>query len=446
MTRRDAFIAVNRFGLGARPGEIAEAAGDPMDWIDRQLAGRASLPALLSGFPASRGRIAAFQRTRREARQTNDKAGLQAMRKALRQGYVEEAAARTRVQIETRHPVVERLVAFWSNHFTVSVRKAMLVGIAGAYEREAIRPHVMGRFADLLVAAVRHPAMLIYLDNAQSIGPNSRAGQRRNRGLNENLAREILELHTLGVNGGYTQADVREFARMLTGWSIAGPRQANAGEFVFHERAHEPGPKRLLGQRYSENGAREAETALTALARHPSTARHIAFKLARHFVADRPPEALTLRLTKVFLDTDGDLAAVMRTLVRSKEPWAVSLPKVKTPNEFFVSVHRATGFDGAPRSLFAALRLLGQMPFSAPSPAGWPDEADKWINPEGLLQRAELAAAIARRTRGRVDASGLLPETIGPVVTASTRAAIRGAPDATEAVAMLFASPEFQRR
>lgn len=446
MTTRDAFIAVNRFGLGARPGEIAEASGAPRAWIEAQLAEGTRLPALLSRFPQSRHVIAEFRKTRREARQANDKTGLKAMRKSLRQGYIEEAAARTRVQIETRQPVIERLVAFWSNHFTVSVRKAMLAGIAGAYEREAIRPHVTGRFADLLVAVVRHPAMLIYLDNAQSIGPNSRAGQRRNRGLNENLARELLELHTLGVNGGYTQTDVREFAKILTGWSIAGPRQGNAGGFAFHDRAHQPGPKLFLGRRYAEGGEREGEAALAALARHPSTARHVAFKLVRHFVADRPPQALVQRLTKVFLDTDGDLGALMRVLVRSKEPWAEPLPKVKTPNEFLVSMLRATGFDGKPRKLLGELRLLGQMPYSAPSPAGWPDEAAKWVNPEGLLQRAELAVALARRGRGRFDAAGLLAETIGPVAAVSTRAAVRAAPDKVEAIATVFASPEFQRR
>jgi uncharacterized protein (DUF1800 family) len=446
MTTREAFIAVNRFGLGARPGELAEAAGDPKGWIEAQLAGRVTLPPPLDRFPASRKVIADFQKTRQAARQTKDKSQFKALRKALRQSYLKEAAVRTRVQIETRQPVAERLVAFWSNHFTVSGRKAILAGIAGAYEREAIRPHVTGRFADMLRAVVRHPAMLFYLDNAQSIGPNSKAGRRRNRGLNENLAREILELHTLGVNGGYTQADVREFAKMLTGWSIGRPRLGNAGAFAFFDRAHEPGPKLLLGRRYQEDGIREAEAALAALARHPATARHIAFKLARHFVADQPPEALVTRLTKVFLDTDGDLGALMRAIVRSKEAWAEPLPKVKTPNEFVVSVLRAVGFEGGPRKLVGALRLLGQMPYFAPSPAGWPDEAAKWVSPEALLQRAELAMALARRSRGRIDSIRLLRDTIGPVAAASTRTAIQRAPNRVEAVATVFASPEFQRR
>lgn len=449
MTTRDAFIAINRFGLGARPGELAAAAGDPKRWVEAQLTGRARLPSRLSEFPASRQVIADFQKTRRAARQNKDKAALKSMRKALRQAYVTEAAARTRVQIETRQPVVERLVAFWSNHFTVSAKKAMLAGIAGAYEREAIRPHVTGRFADMLLAVVRHPAMLLYLDNAQSIGPNSKAGRRRKRGLNENLGREILELHTLGVDGGYTQTDVREFARMLTGWSIGRPRLGNAGGFAFFDRAHEPGAKQLLGRRYEEDGVREAEAALLALARHPSTARHIAFKLARHFVADRPPEALVKRLAKVFLDTDGDLRALMRAVVRSKEAWAEPLPKVKTPNEFLVSVLRATGstdFKGGPRRLVGALRLMGQMPYFAPSPAGWPDEAAKWVSPEALLQRAELAMAFARRSGGRIDAARLLKDTIGPVAAASTRSAIERAPNRVEAAATVFASPEFQRR
>ena len=360
MTARDAFIAVNRFGLGARPGELAKAAADPQGWVEAQLAGKPALPRLLRPFAGSRQTIAEFRETRRAAKKSKDKTQLKSMRKSLRRAFVMEAAARTQVQIETQQPVVERLVAFWSNHFTVSARKTQLAGIVGAYEREAIRPHVTGRFEDMLRAAIRHPAMLIYLDNAQSIGPNSRAGQRRNRGLNENLAREVLELHTLGVDGGYTQTDVREFAKMLTGWSIGRPRKGNAGKFAFYDRAHEPGSKLLLGRRYPEDGVGEADAALSVLARHPSTARHIAFKLARHYIADEPGEVVVKQLAKVFLDTDGDLRAVTLAVVRAKEAWTAPTPKVKTPNEFLVSTLRATGFEDTPKKLIGALRLMGR--------------------------------------------------------------------------------------
>ncbi|MEM9683323.1 MAG: DUF1800 family protein, partial [Pseudomonadota bacterium] len=198
MTSRDAFIAVNRFGLGARSGELASVAGDPRGWISEQLDVTPSIPPQLASFPASATTIANFQAARKASKKSKDKSDLKTMRKSLRNAYVAEAAARTQVQIETETPAVERLVMFWSNHFTISIRKSSLVGVAGAFEREAVRPHVTGKFADMLRAVVRHPAMLVYLDNAQSIGPNSKAGRKRKRGLNENLAREILELHTLG--------------------------------------------------------------------------------------------------------------------------------------------------------------------------------------------------------------------------------------------------------
>lgn len=445
MTARDAFIAVNRFGLGARRGELAEASGDPRGWVERQLSATITTPKQLAALRSSRETIKELLEYRKD-KSEKDTAAKQDIRRKMRDGFVEEAGARTLAQIESRTPAVERLVAFWSNHFTVSARKPLLVGVVGPFEREAIRPHVTGRFADMLLAVLRHPAMLAYLDNAQSIGPNSKAGKRREKGLNENLAREVLELHTLGADGGYSQADVREFARMLTGWSIGRLNGGDAGQFAFFAQAHDPGPKTLLGRRYEEAGVKEAVAALAALARHPATARHIAFKLARHFVADQPPPALVEKLARTFLDTDGDLRAVTVALLRAPEPWSEPLAKVKTPNEFVVSTLRATGFEGETKKLVAALRLLGQMPFSAPSPAGWPDEGSKWVSAEALLQRAEFAMAVGRRIGGALAADALLDQSIMPVASDATRLAVQRAPSRVEALATLFACPEFQRR
>ena len=444
MTRRDAFIAVNRFGLGAAKDELRDASADPKGWIIRQLSGVPVLPDALAGFNSSDETIAAFQAARRRARRNGDKAMLKAQRKALRNTYLREASSLIKAQIETEAPVVERLVSFWSNHFTVSVRKPIVTGVAGAFEREAIRPHILGRFSDMLHAAVRHPAMLAYLDNVQSVGPNSIVGTRRRRGLNENLAREILELHTLGVDGGYTQSDVLQFAKVLTGWSVS--RKEGEGAFAFQARAHEPGAKRILGKRYAEAGMAEGAAVLDDLARHPATARHVAFKLARHFTADLPAEKLIRRLSGVFRETDGDLRAVTKTLAGCPEVWVDPLPKVKTPVEFVVSTMRATGHPENPKRLYAVLRLLGQAPYTAPSPAGWPDEAAKWISPHALMQRAELAMCVGRKVRKSVDSMPLFERTISPVAAASTRAAIDDAPSKQEAIATLFASPEFQRR
>ena len=305
----DAVTATFRFGLGPRPGELAQAAADPRGWLLAQLDGD---PGPLPGedaLPASAAVVTAFVDARREARE-----GMAEARREFRMSaldvYREEVRARVAEGVRTAAPFRERLVLFWSNHFTVSARRPELLGLAGAFEREAIRPNVTGSFLDLLRAVVRHPGMLVYLDNARSVGPGSPAGQRRDRGLNENLARELMELHTLGVDGGYTQADVTQLARILTGWSVD-----EDGGFRFRELTHEPGPKVLLGRTYPEAGVDEGEAALAALARHPSTARHVATRLARHFAADDPPPALVDRLAARFLATDGDLPSVYRTLV-----------------------------------------------------------------------------------------------------------------------------------
>ena len=446
MIAPEAAIAVNRFGLGAKPGELAEAASDPRGWIIQQLELPADLPPRLANLEPGSQRLAEIERFAQDKKNPD----LQKMiRGNLRDAYIAEAAARTQNQIETGQPVIERLVAFWSNHFTVSVQRPKILGLSGAFEREAIRPHVTGRFLDMLTASTRHPAMLLYLDNAQSIGPDSIAGRRQNKGLNENLAREILELHTLGVEGGYSQTDVREFAKILTGWSVVrlkDSEQADNRSFQFYDRIHEPGDKTLLGVKYPEAGEEEGTRALAAIARHPATAKHVATKLARHFMADEPAPAAVARLTDIFRKTDGNLKALALALVSSPETWAEPLPKVKTPNEFVVSALRATGFDGKPEVLVGSLRVLGQAPFAAPSPAGWPDIADQWIGPESVLRRAEWAMALALRTGQSHDPNALLEQTIAPVAKPDTKTAVARAPSAADGAALVFASAEFQRR
>jgi uncharacterized protein (DUF1800 family) len=438
----DAFIAVNRFGLGARPGELGRAASHPAAWLKQQVAAPAAMPAALAELPSGASRMGDFLR----ARQRRGAEGVQRLvRESFRETYVQEASARLAVQVASDQPFRERLVAFWANHFTVSVQRPPVLGLAGAFEREAIRPHVTGRFADMLLAVARHPAMLLYLDNGQSIGPNSPVGVRRGRGLNENLAREILELHTLGVDGGYTQGDVREFAKILTGWTVARAEDPNAGRFRFIWDIHEPGGKTLLGRRFG-HGEDEGVEALRLLARHPATARHIATKLARHFVADVPPPHAVERLAGIFRDTDGHLGAVAEALVEQPEAWAVPLAKVRTPYEFVVAALRATEFHGPGRMVLPALRTLGQPIFGAPSPAGWPDTADQWIGPEAVLRRAEWAMALGLRVAAFRAPDQLFAATIAPVAGRATALAVARAPSAGEAAALVFAAPEFQRR
>jgi uncharacterized protein (DUF1800 family) len=437
------FVAAARFGLGAAPGELAAASADPAGWLIAQLDAAPAVPDVFDGLPTGTEAMAEFQRVRAK----NGDGGAETLiRKGFRERYMREAGARTLAQIRSDLPFRERLVAFWSNHFTVSIQRPILLGLAGAFEREAIRPHVTGRFADLLLAVVRHQAMLAYLDNLQSFGPNSPGGRRLARGLNENLARELLELHTLGVDGGYTQDDVRSLAAMLTGWSVGRPKDDNIGAFTFHDIVHEPGTKTLLGKRYPEGGIDEAEAALADLARHPATARHLATKLVRHFVADDPPPASVERLADVFQETDGDLGAVARALVEAPAAWAVPLAKVKTPNELVVSALRATGYAGKPERLVGSLKVLGQLPFAAPSPQGWADRAADWVAPEALLERAEWAMAAARRLQRAVRPETLLEIALGPAAGDATEAAVLRAPSAADGIALLVASPEFQRR
>ncbi len=378
--------------------------------------------------------------------------------------------ARLATAASTRRPFAERLAAFWSNHFTVSMAKATARALVGAFEREAIRPHVAARFVDLLKASSHHAAMLRYLDNHLSAGPQSRYVRRlndnaaeRNRpgrpsGLNENLAREILELHTLGVSqgggaygpwGGYGQADVSAFAAVLTGWRVPGGLRetVDAGGTRFDPAWHEPGAKTVMGQRYGE-GPQALDEVLEALARHPSTARHIATKLARHFVADAPPLALVQRLARRFQASDGQLSEVYAELVAAPEAWEAAQPKLKTPEEFVLSSARLLGLGErvAARAADAGLAALGQRLHAAPSPAGWPDRAEEWLGPDAVWKRVEWASALAERMGRQVDARALAARSLGPLLSTDTARQIERAADGPQALALLLLAPEFQRR
>jgi uncharacterized protein (DUF1800 family) len=347
--------------------------------------------------------------------------------------------------VESETPLIERLTRFWSNHFTVSAIRPPVHTLVGAFEREAIRPHVTGKFSDLLLAAERHPAMLLYLDQAESIGPDSPAGQRLNRGLNENLAREMLELHTLGVDGGYTQADVEALARILTGWSIAGLKQPDPGHFRFYPQLHEPGPQLLLGKSYAAGGSEQGEAALTDLAAHPATARHIATKLARHFIADDPPADAVQRIAHVFRETQGDLQRVTAAVIGEQAAWT-PFAKVRSPEELMIAACRATGFVPPAPFILQILHALDQQPFFASQPSGWPDRASAWIGPEAVLHRIESGQRLAARLPDPPEPTALIEAVFGDALPDDTAQAVRRAPTRRDALALLIASPEFQRR
>jgi uncharacterized protein (DUF1800 family) len=368
----------------------------------------------------------------------------------IQKTYRAEALARLQRAMIADCGFVERLVVFWSNHFCISANKGGLARMwAGSFEREAIRPYVLGRFSDMLKAVEQHPAMLFFLDNQQSLGPESRAGENRKRGLNENLAREIMELHTLGVGGGYSQDDVTSLARVITGWTFAG-RQGqlgNPGTFVFNANAHQPGAQRLLGKIYENNGVAQGEAALTDLARHPSTAKFIATKFARHFVADDPPPALVARLQDVFGKSDGDLKALAMALLDSNEAWQAPMTKLRSPYEFLVASGRLLGrIPEEPQRYLGGLNLLGQPLWSPAGPNGFPDSNAAWAAPEGMKLRLDISAQLASRITESIDPRDLLEMVAADAASTETRRAIERAESRQQALALLLMSPEFQRR
>jgi uncharacterized protein (DUF1800 family) len=467
--------ALNRFGLGARRGE-RQKIGDGRQWLRAQLDGGA--PSLTPPAGVSADAIGDALRALRNAGQADEQQRRQARRRVVEMATSEvHAALSTRVTSE--RPFVERLVSFWSNHLCVSTGSKVIVApLAGSYERDVIRAHVLGRFEEMVLASAKHPAMLVYLDNFQSIGPSSRGaslGQRNNgqrRGLNENYARELLELHTLGVNGGYTQQDVQELAKILTGWTINGlggpgarlqraiqPRRRRADarptraeadgpiEFSFLEALHEPGSKTVLKQRYGEAGIEEGERAIRALCRHPSTAQFVATKLVTHFVSDEPPAAAVDRVARVFRSTDGDLKAVARALVDEPEAWREDARKFRTPQDWFVAMLRAFGADDASPNAPVVLRQLRQPVWSPAAPKGFGDSLQEWADPDSLLNRGELARTIATLPSMRA----LDPRSLADVVDVPSGNPLHAlladtSIPAPERIALAVAGPAFQWR
>jgi uncharacterized protein (DUF1800 family) len=469
---RQAALVLHRFGFGPRTGSIEAIASDPraslLVELDKPGAGQIANPDLPTSGAVNRAvfeynaeRNAMQQRQRREAAA---QAAMEAPGKETatdvkpeaaaappkpeevplpRQLFLNEARARMDAALNAEIGFVERLVWFWSNHFCVNQDKTVM---AGGYEREAIRPHVLGRFSDMLLAAEGHPAMLFYLDNAQSIGPNSIAGINRDKGLNENLAREILELHTLGVRTVYTQEDVTNFAKVLTGWTIlpTASDPNHGGEFVYLGRAHEPGPQTVIGNTYPDTGTQQGRAVLLELARHPATAKHVATKMARHFIADEPPLALVDQLTQRFLDTDGDLKEMAKTLVAAPESWMPEQAKIKRPGEWIVAALRATGEAGDIRRIVQAQALLGEPLWRPPAPKGFSDDNAAWL--DGLAQRLDIANTFAHREGLAFEPEAVMDTALGPLASAETRRAVAGAESRPQALTVLLMASEFQRR
>src|SRR5450631_4533711 len=465
-------IAVLRFGLGARPGDLNAAKSDPRGWLLAQIRDAAPLSSsaslalsdeIFAGVLAARAERQVLERGAPAESADTAKKTPNLLRDANVPHYRAQVLARAQSAALTNRPFAERLVHFWANHFAISADKGAVFGLAGTLENEVVRAHVNGRFVDLLTAVEQHPAMIAFLDNQFSVGADSAAAQttarrtavgnipKREFGINENLAREILELHTLGVNGGYSQLDVTNLAQIITGWSIGGGNGRLAGgqpgRFFFRGNLHEPGARSFLGKRYAQEEQAQGQAVLEDLARHPSTARFIATKLVRHFVADEPPRAIVERVAGAFLKSDGDLPLVYSKLLESPEAWDASLPKFKTPEDLVFSTLRA--FDtvpSQPEDVIRSFDLLGQRQYTPGSPAGWPDTAKAWDGSDALMHRVLWASRMAQRCDRGADPRAVAASCLGGYARTETLTALSRAASGQQALALLVMSPEFQRR
>jgi uncharacterized protein (DUF1800 family) len=468
-SRAQAAIALSRFGFVPKSRGPADARAALLADLDNPAAGQITSPDLLRVGEAARASFA-FQQKQKEARAEKsagsaEPAGGATMSEGpgreakpdvkpntAKQGpgvpqkiYLQEAKARFDAAMVTEIGFVERLTWFWSNHFCVSADKGPVRSLCGAFEREAIRPHVRGRFSDMLLAVEMHPAMLIYLDNARSMGPNSFAGQRRGKGINENLAREIMELHTVGVRSGYSQTDVTNFAKVITGWSVVPPAREDGGEFTFNWRLHEPGGERIMSRDYADGGLEQGRAVLLALARSPATAKHIASKFARHFVADDPPPMVIEKLAKRFIETDGDLKEVSRTLVTMHEVWDAPATKLRRPSEWLVNALRVLDLQLPDvRPLLQAQNLLGEPLWRPPAPNGFSDDSAAWM--DGLAQRLDIANNLARRANAATDPNVIAERALGSLLSNDSKQTIARAESRPQAIALFLMAPEFQRR
>lgn len=466
---KNSIIAATRFGLGMGPNDAVAMGSDPKGWLLAQVdPAHYAVPADRVKADKTAARLVrnfkmgvvgtAFKKAVAAAGEgSNDAEKLTSQymeerrkgRIASRDDFLLDLRSMVDTGCKTDAPFRERLVHFWTNHFATG-GNATALKIGPVMVEEAIRPHVLGTFADMLLAVTRHPAMLYSLNNNQSVGPKSPGGMWKQKGLNENLGREILELHSLGVDGGYTQEDVIAFAKALTGWTVSRAVDApDCGRFVFRREVHEPGAVHFLGNDYAENGEAQAQAMIKFIATHPSTARHIAQKLAQHFIDDKPSDADVSALAGVFTDTGGDLAAVYQAIVALSSSWSQAFSKLKQPWDLVISSLRVLqpALDGDFYDLIDAdLRAMGQPAFRPPGPQGWYDTAADWSDPSSFRERAVWASSVAHLRIEGVDPVELASYALGSFLDGGALKAIKQAESREDAVTILFASPDFQRR
>lgn len=450
----EATIAINRFGLGAKPSELIVANKDPKQWLINQLQRK---PAIhFNSDVVHSNEIMQTLAELREQKKSNknnlksDKPSDTPQTKTPkvsyhRQTYLQLSIDTLEHAINSEHSLNWRLLDFFSNHFSVSSAGPVMTPLAPTLEREAIAPNLLGRFDDLLISVIQHPAMLIYLNNEKSFGPNSKVAKKNGRGLNENLAREILELHTLGVDSGYSQKDVIELAKGITGWSVANPLKDKEQGFKYRRSGHEPGVRTLLNKTYSQKESEQGKSMLRDLAVHPATAKHISYKLAHHFISDNPPASLVNKMTACWLATNGNLKEVMTTMINADEAWHAEKLKFKTPREFVISSLRALDLKTNNRQLYSSLVTLGQQPFKAGSPAGYSDREDDWNGANALISRVNWASTIAARAK-KVQIEAIIKNSFSESISQLSYQTISRAESRKQALTLFLMSPEFLRR
>ncbi|MDG2392815.1 MAG: DUF1800 domain-containing protein [Thalassotalea sp.] len=443
-----AVIAVNRFGLGARGDELAQASKNPKAWLKQQLQPIVFTNKLMSSNEMF-VELAKLGEARKAAKKSTNadeefKKNSKDRKKFLTKSYRALSTDTFKEALNSNNSLSWRLLDFFSNHFSVTASGPVMGAISATLEREAIAPNLLGNFDEMLLAVSKHPAMLIFLNNERSFGPNSRIG-KKGKGLNENLAREILELHTLGVDGGYKQADVIELAKGITGWSVANPRKDDSVGFIYRAAGKEPGNRMLLGKTYKQNNMAQGEAMLKDLGNHPKTAQYVCTKLVKHFISDKPSPDLVQKLVSTWQKSGGNIKQVMTTLIDSDWSWQADSQKFKTPREFVMSSLRAVGRKEIKhKELFFTLMTFGQQPMQAGSPAGYSDEQQDWDGANALMSKIDWVALLARKTKA--NAEKVMAKTLALTPEVSTYKAVVRAESRTQALALLLLSPEFLRR
>ncbi len=438
MIRTSKQIAETRFGYGIKFPEAA----DPQGWLTRQLAhGAQAIPSVESSTERMRA-FRDYQQAKQQAKQSNEMSGFD--QRLPDQTFRADLSTRQLAMANSETPFVERLVAFWNNLLCVStLGNQPILMLAVPYENEVVRPHLTGSYAEMLHASATHPAMLIYLDQARSVGPNSRIGKRRKRDINENYARELLELHTLGTRH-YDQTDVRQLAYLLTGWTI----HRKQAEVQFRRAQAEPGEFTVVGHSFRSGRPEALREVCERLAVHPATARRISRKLAAHFVADAPPDGLVSTMAEAWLESTGNLRVVTETLLEHEAAWLPEAHKFRPPAEWLTGVLAIAGASAARRVakfIPKSLQQLGHTPFAPPSPEGWPDRESNWLTPDGLVTRTDIAQVAGRRFAKAKLKWRDVAERFS-YLEGATLEAMRSAPNHAEGIALALLSPEFNRR